>query len=114
MRAFESAGVALDGEVEALLQREDATAAARVSEALIQLERSFLFDAGLPGRPWFRHLLYAPGFTTGYASWPFPELTEAVENGDSELFEAGTRRVVTALETATERLGRAASLAARR
>lgn len=114
LRAFESAGVALDDEVEALLQREDATAAARVSEALIQLERSFLFDAGLPGRPWFRHLLYAPGFTTGYASWPFPELTEAVENGDSELFEAGTRRVVTALETATERLGRAASLAARR
>ena len=67
-----------------------------------------------PGRPWFRHLLYAPGLTTGYAPWPFPELTEAIENGDPALFQAGSRRVVAALGAAAERMERAASLAAMR
>ena len=113
LQQLEAAGLALDAELDALVEREDALAAGRVSEALIQLERTFLSEDGLPGRPWFRHLLYAPGFTTGYAAWPFPELTEAVENGDAELFERGTGRVVAALEAASERLSRVISLARR-
>ncbi len=111
LRDFEVAGLALDAELNALVEREDAAAAARVSEALVSIERSFLSEEGLPGRPWFRHLLYAPGFTTGYAPWPFPELTEAIENGDPALFQAGSRRVVAALGVAAERMERAASLA---
>ncbi len=111
LQQLEAAGLALDAELDALVEREDALAAGRVSEALIQLERTFLSEDGLPGRPWFRHLLYAPGLTTGYAAWPFPELTEAVENGDAVLFERGTGRVVAALEAASERLSRVTSLA---
>ena len=114
LRDFEVAGMALDTELDALVEREDAAAAARVSEALVSIERSFLSEEGLPGRPWFRHLLYAPGLTTGYAPWPFPELTEAIENGDPALFQAGSRRVVAALGAATERMERATSLAAMR
>ena len=113
LQQLEVAGVALDAELDGLVQREDALAAERVSEALIRLERTFLSEDGLPGRPWFRHLLYAPGSTTGYAAWPFPELTEAVENADPVLFERGTGRVVAALEAATEQLRRATSLARR-
>ena len=113
LQQLEAAGVALDAELDGLVEREDTLAAARVSEALIRLERTFLSEDGLPGRPWFRHLLYAPGFTTGYAAWPFPELTEAVENADPVLFERGTGRVVAALEAATEQLRLATSLARR-
>ena len=113
LQQLEVAGVALDAELDGLVQREDALAAARVSEALIRLERTFLSEDGLPGRSWFRHLLYAPGLTTGYAAWAFPELTEAVENADPVLFERGTSRVVAALEAATEQLRRATSLARR-
>ncbi|MEE9281331.1 MAG: M28 family metallopeptidase [Myxococcota bacterium] len=113
LQSFEEAGTGLDREVDAVVEREDATAAARISEELIQLERAFLSEEGLPGRPWFKHLLFAPGFTTGYAAWPFPELAEAVENGDAALFARGTQRVVTALRAATERLNRAAAAARR-
>ena len=31
------------------------------------LERSFLFEQGLDGRPWFKHVVFAPGLWTGYA-----------------------------------------------
>lgn len=35
------------------------------------LERSFLFDQGLDGRPWFKHVVFAPGLWTGYAGGEF-------------------------------------------
>lgn len=31
------------------------------------LERMFLFQEGLDGRPWFKHVIFAPGLWTGYA-----------------------------------------------
>ncbi len=71
------------------------------------LERSFLSGDGLPERPWFRHLLFAPGLTTGYGSWPFPELAEAVENKDPQLFAHASDRVVQVVEKATAKLDEA-------
>ena len=38
---------------------------------------------GLPGRPWFRHQIYAPGLVTGYAAQFLPGLRDAVEQGDA-------------------------------
>ena len=35
--------------------------------------------AGLPGRPWFRHYVYAPGFYTGYGVKTLPAVREAIE-----------------------------------
>ncbi len=74
------------------------------------LERSFLSAEGLPGRPWFRHLLFAPGLTTGYGAWPFPELAEAVESKDADLFARGASRVVEALERVTGEMERTTQL----
>jgi N-acetylated-alpha-linked acidic dipeptidase len=39
------------------------------------LERSFLYDQGLDGRPFFKHVVFAPGLWTGYAGGKFPRLT---------------------------------------
>jgi N-acetylated-alpha-linked acidic dipeptidase len=47
--------------------------------ALVALERAFLRDEGLPGRPWFRHQVYAPGFYTGYGVKTLPAIREALE-----------------------------------
>jgi N-acetylated-alpha-linked acidic dipeptidase len=33
----------------------------------------------LPGRPWFRHHVYAPGFYTGYGVKTLPGVREAIE-----------------------------------
>jgi len=85
-------------------------AARRLSDALLGVERAFVSDEGLPSRPWFRHLLFAPGTTTGYAAWPFPGLAQAVEDRDPALFAAEARRVAAALGAAAQKL-RAASAA---
>ncbi len=47
---------------------------------LFQVESNWLDPAGIPGRPWFQHLLYSSRYT--YAHLEFPGLTEAVEKGD--------------------------------
>ena len=50
-----------------------------LNELLMQSERDFTTEPGLPGREWFRHRIYAPGFYTGYASKPLPGIAEPVE-----------------------------------
>ncbi len=43
----------------------------RVNTKYKFLERSFLFEEGLDGRPWFKHVVFAPGLWTGYAGGEF-------------------------------------------
>ena len=52
---------------------------AAANAKLLRAERMLLSDAGLPGRPWFRHQIYAPGFYTGYGVKTLPAVREAVE-----------------------------------
>lgn len=46
------------------------------------LERQFLYEKGLDGRSWFKHVIFAPGLWTGYAGAVFPGLTEAIDDKD--------------------------------
>ena len=46
------------------------------------LERQFLYADGLDGRPWFKHVIFAPGLWTGYAGAVFPGLVEAIDEHD--------------------------------
>src|SRR6266581_3694887 len=50
-----------------------------VNELLLRSERTLTRPGGLPGRPWFRHLLYAPGRYTGYGVKTVPGVREAIE-----------------------------------
>ena len=50
-----------------------------VNKKLIQSERLLTDQKGLPGRDWFRHLIYAPGFYTGYGVKTIPGVREAIE-----------------------------------
>ncbi len=53
---------------------------ARVLNAtLLQTERVLTSPAGLPRRAWYRHLIYAPGFYTGYGVKTLPGVREAIE-----------------------------------
>ena len=45
----------------------------------MQIERALTLPAGLPGRPWYIHELYAPGFYTGYGVKTLPAVREAIE-----------------------------------
>jgi len=46
------------------------------------LERQFLFRGGLDDRPWFKHVVFAPGRWTGYAGATYPGLVESFEDGN--------------------------------
>ena len=46
---------------------------------LLQSERKLANPEGLPGRPWFQHLIYAPGQYTGYGVKTIPGVREAIE-----------------------------------
>jgi Transferrin receptor-like dimerisation domain len=46
----------------------------------MQVERNWLNPDGIPGRPWFKHILYGARYT--YAHLELPGLTEATEAGD--------------------------------
>ncbi len=102
-------GEAADRAADAAARGGDAATVKRVNDALIQVERAFLNADGLPKRPWFRHMLIAPGLTTGYAAWPFPALQQAVEERDAAMFASEAKRVVAALEAGAERLRAAAA-----
>lgn len=100
---FQSAAADLDrAATTASLEQVDSQKLADANRALIQIERRFVNAEGLPGREWFRHLVYAPGLTTGYAAWPFPGLRQAIEEDDPELFERERPRLVAVLEAATD------------
>jgi N-acetylated-alpha-linked acidic dipeptidase len=50
-----------------------------VNQKLIESERRLTDSAGLPGRPWFKHQIYAPGVYTGYSVKTIPAVREAIE-----------------------------------
>lgn len=47
------------------------------------LDREFLYEEGLDGRNWFKHVVFAPGLWTGYSGDTFPGLVESFANGNS-------------------------------
>lgn len=81
--------------------------------ALLQgLEQSLLKTDGLPGRGWFRHMIYAPGLHTGYGVKTLPGLREAIEErqwADAERYSAIIAGVI---EDYSQRLEQATALLA--
>jgi N-acetylated-alpha-linked acidic dipeptidase len=51
----------------------------KLNQSLYRTERAFRHEAGLPKREWFKHLVYAPGFYTGYGVKTLPGIREAIE-----------------------------------
>ena len=74
----------------------------RVNDALIQAERALVDDRGLRGRTWFKHQIYAPGFYTGYAALPLPDLRQAIEDGRARDAAAAADRITEAIRRAAE------------
>ncbi len=50
-----------------------------VNALMGRLEQSLTDPDGLPGRTWFRHMIYAPGMLTGYGVKTVPGVREALE-----------------------------------
>ncbi len=77
----------------------------RINEALRQTETALLSGAGLPGRPWYRHTIYAPGEYTGYAAVVIPGVNEAIDEHDAARANEQLALLALALNRAAATLG---------
>ena len=68
-----------------------------INKGVIQSERHLTDTGGLPRRPWYRHMLYAPGFYTGYGVKTMPGVREALEQKNYAEAEREIVRVAEAL-----------------
>ncbi|MGC1449623.1 MAG: M28 family metallopeptidase [Candidatus Sulfotelmatobacter sp.] len=80
--AFEAAGKKFNHSLSSKLAagKIDPQLALTLNHGMMQVERNWLNPDGIPGRPWFKHMLYGARFT--YAHLELPGLTEAVEAQD--------------------------------
>ena len=98
-RHFEAAGAKILAK-----QKNPPQDAAKLNQALRGAERAMLTEQGLPHRPWFRHVIYAPGEYTGYAAVVIPGVNEALDKGDSVRARQQLATLAGALERAAKAL----------
>jgi N-acetylated-alpha-linked acidic dipeptidase len=89
-------------ERDAATREGDAARARRLSQQLIAVERTLVDPDGIPGRPWYRHLIYAPKFT--YAPEVLPGIAEAVAAADFDRAAGQADRLARALRRAAAAL----------
>ncbi|CAN5303434.1 transferrin receptor-like dimerization domain-containing protein [soil metagenome] len=85
---------------------------AQLSALLQPIEQTLTNDVGLPGRSWYKHLIYAPGRFTGYGAKTLPGVREAIEEErwpDADRYSVLTGQALDAfaakLEAATRVIG---------
>jgi N-acetylated-alpha-linked acidic dipeptidase len=88
--------------------RLDKATAAAVNAMLRDTERTLTAPEGLPLRPWYQHLLYAPGYYTGYGVKTMPAAREAIEQKDWANADKEIARVAAALDRAAAHITRIA------
>jgi N-acetylated-alpha-linked acidic dipeptidase len=82
----------------------------KLMKMMQSLDQTLLLDQGLPGRDWYKNLIYAPGRFTGYGAKTMPGVREAIEE---ERFDDATRYIgltAAALKAYAARLDQATAL----
>jgi len=80
----------------------------KINKALLKEERLLTTPQGIPGRPWFRHQVYAPGINTGYAAQFLPGLRDALDAGDAATVTTYRDLLVQSLRNAADTASAAA------
>src|SRR5262249_98665 len=110
---FESAGQTMNRAIEQKLRTEkvDRGVLRRLNQQIMQVEANWLNADGIPGRPWFKHTLYAARYT--YAHLELPGLTEAIERADwkvaseqSKILEGALEKNAALLRTASAEISK--------
>jgi N-acetylated-alpha-linked acidic dipeptidase len=102
--AFAQAGAAIRTRGEALLSTPEKSELAQVNRRLMTAERDLIDPAGLPDRPWYRHVIYAPGLYTGYGVKTIPGVREAIDAGNFTRAAEQARVAIRALQRAARTL----------
>ena len=75
---------------------------ARINQLMMQSGPALTDPAGLPHRPWFKNMIYAPGAYTGYEAKPLPGVLEAMDRKDWPEAESQIPREADALQRETK------------
>jgi N-acetylated-alpha-linked acidic dipeptidase len=87
--------------------------AAQIDElnGLLQgMEQTLTAAHGLPGREWFKHLIYAPGMLTGYGVKTLPGVRESIESNQWSVANEYSAVTASALNAYCARLDRATAV----
>jgi len=91
--AITSLGKAADHAFEIMSNKEMNTKETdSLNRLLYRAEQELLLEKGLPLRPWYKHVLYAPGFYTGYSVKTLPGIRESIEQRNFYQAESEIRR----------------------
>jgi N-acetylated-alpha-linked acidic dipeptidase len=80
-----------------------------LNQLLVQSERRLTLDEGLPRRPWYKHMIYAPGWYTGYAPKTLPGIREAIEEHRYADADPEIAKVAKVLQAESELIEQAAA-----
>lgn len=72
----------------------------QLNDTLRQVETSFIDPSGLPKRPWYRHVIFAPGEYTGYTAVVIPGVNESIDEHDSQVAAQQLKVLTEALNSA--------------
>jgi N-acetylated-alpha-linked acidic dipeptidase len=75
-----------------------------LNRRLFQAEQQLLLGNGLPMRPWYKHVLYAPGYYTGYSVKTLPGIRESIEQRNFKEAETGINQAAYAINKLSEYL----------
>jgi N-acetylated-alpha-linked acidic dipeptidase len=81
-----------------------------VNSDLREMEAALTDPRGLPGRDWFKHLVYAPGLYTGYGVKTLPGVREAIEQNHWDEANQYTVTTAAALAAYCDRLDKTTKL----
>jgi N-acetylated-alpha-linked acidic dipeptidase len=99
---FERAAAEFNGQRDSALQRASRADMDALNGRLLAVERAFLDREGIPGRPWYRHQIYAPKFT--YAPELLPAISEALDAADHSRAALHARRLAEIIQRAAATL----------
>jgi len=99
--AFEAAGKTVRAFLNRLVDsgKIETQTAELYNQSILKVESNWLDPDGIPGRPWFKHLLYCARYT--YAHLELPGLTEAIESQNWEEAQRQSEILTKAIDTNT-------------
>ena len=103
--AVDSFEVAANEFMTALSSASDQDTINTLNRKLRNFQRGFTSQGGLPGREFYRHVIFAPGLDTGYAPVTYPGITEQVVSGELELAQEWVGKTAAGILVAAGILG---------
>src|SRR5579875_457505 len=82
----------------------------RLQLIMLEVDETLAPNTGLPGRPWYRNLVYAPGRLTGYGAKTLPGVREAIEEQRWAEANRYARVTADALNAYSDRLDQATAV----